>query len=90
MRKRSTVRVVLYFPEDHPVSQYPEKERNTIVKALVDSALTQKSILEEIYADIKDIKDTLSKGISQSPSSSQGIKLSDSDIALIDQMLGRH
>ncbi len=88
--KRRTVRVVLYFPGDHPVSQYPDKDRNAIVKELVEQALASNDTLKEIQKELRDIKAMLSSGTPCKPEPITGIKLSDSDIALIDQILGKN
>ena len=80
----------LIFSGDHPVSQYPDKDRNAIVKELVEQALASNDTLKEIQKELRDIKAMLSSGTPCKPEPITGIKLSDSDIALIDQILGKN
>ncbi len=86
--ERSTIRVVLYFAKDHPISKYPNKERSRVAKDWIEQALKQEMVLGEIQNGIEDIKGMLSNGIAGVSEYSINTELSAMDIDLIDQMLG--
>jgi len=90
--ERSTVRVVLYFPKDHPIAKYRSKERNKVVKDWIEQALSLEKSIKEIQMDVKSIKDILNNRVYQAsapiPEHSTNAELSTADIDLIDQMLG--
>ncbi len=89
---RSTVRVVLYFSKDHPITQYPSKERNRVAKNWIEQALALEKIIKEIQTEVKSIKEMVNNGVYRAvtpmPDHSTTAELSATDIDLIDQMLG--
>lgn len=90
-------RVVLYFPKDHPISQYPQNIRNKVAKNMVERGLLTLSgddqdedVLKKILDEVNIIKERLSNGVPEVlPVNNMGAGLTKADIDLIDQMLGR-
>lgn len=89
MRKKYT-RVVLYFPDDHFIAQLPMDNRNKMAKDLVEKALSQENALIKIQSQLEEIKDFLCNISAGKLDIKEGnnTKLSNDDIALIDQILG--